>query len=74
MRQREVSEKQIRARAYNGANGQLKGMITMLNNMPSGLPYMQDDIRRRFRAASDLLWQVRQLVIDYQEELIEEGK
>lgn len=69
-----VSEKQERARAYNRANGQLKGMITMLNHMPSELPYMQDDIRRRFQVASDLLWQVRQLVIDYQEELIEEGK
>ena len=69
-----VSDKQARAKAYNRANGQLKGMITMLNYMPSELPYMQDDIKKRFQAASDLIWQVRQLIIEYQEDLIKEGK
>ncbi len=68
------SAKQERARRYNRANGQLKGMTTQLNYLKSELPSLDYRIKSIMKDTVDNLRQIRQCIIDHQDKLIKEGK
>ena len=74
MKRKEPSAKLVRAQRYNRANGQFRGMITMLNDIKSELPWLDEVSRNQISKIVGALRQVRQNVIERQNELIEEGK
>ncbi|KKL07989.1 hypothetical protein LCGC14_2580450 [marine sediment metagenome] len=74
MPRKEPSAKLVRARRYNRANGQLKGMITQLNYLKGELPSLDYRIKSIMKDTVDNLWQIRQCIIDHQDKLIKEGK
>ena len=69
-----ASDKQVRADAYNYANLQLKGMSIKLLHMLSELPYLDSRIASKISAAGVSLREIRNLIIEQQKKLIEEGK
>ena len=74
MPRKEPSAKQERAWAYNQANGKLKGMVTMLKQLRSELPYLDSRIEILLEDYIDDIWSLRQCIIDHQNKLIKEGK
>ena len=68
------TSKQERARAYNRANGQLKGMITQIEKIPEELPHLDRHTEIIISRAVTFLRVIINMIIDRQKELIKEGK
>lgn len=74
MKERKVSEKQERARAYNRANGRLKGLAIQLDSLRMELPYIDLSVGIRMNILVKDIQDIRLMLIEHQNKLIEEGK